>query len=88
MDSLIDHGDEERIQSIHSITTTILDTPPSCLEFSPVAPEFLVVGTYYLERNESGAAGDHSENEAERSVASKQDRSGSLLIFRLQGDSL
>lgn len=88
MDLLPNHGEETRIQSIHSVSTTILETPPSCLEFSPVTPEYLVVGTYYLERNESRAAGKDSESEDEIAIAAKQNRSGSLVVFRLQGDSL
>lgn len=85
---MVKDEEDERIQSIHSVTTTILDTPPSCLEFSPGTPEYFVVGTYYLERKESGTTEDQPESGDERSVAAKQHRSGSLLIFRLQGDGL
>lgn len=88
MDPLEDHGEETRNQSIHSLSTTILETPPSCLEFSPVTPEYFVVGTYHLERNESGAAEKDSETDDESPIAAKQNRSGSLEVFRLQGDSL
>ena len=86
MDPGVNHGDDGMIKSTHSVATTILDTPPSCLEFSPVTPEYFVVGTYHLERNESGAVESRPESEDERSVVAKQHRSGSLLIFRLQED--
>lgn len=50
--------------------THILDLPPSCIEFSPKLPNYLVVGTYNLEKEEDQPA------------ARTQSRNGSLLLFR------
>ena len=88
MNSTAKHEEEGTIQTMHSATTTSLDTPPSCLEFSPASPEYLVVGTYHLELNEPGAAGTQLEGEDIGPIIGKQDRSGNLLIFHLQGDDL
>ena len=88
MDSSANHGEEERIPSVSSVATTTLETPPSCLEFSPVTPEYFVVGTYHLKKNGAGDPENVPESDDEGSVAARQHRSGSLLIFRLQGDCL
>jgi hypothetical protein len=37
---------------IKSLASTVLDLPPSCLEFSPLHPDYFVVGTYNLESGE------------------------------------
>jgi len=57
---------------ISSASSTVLDLPPSCIEFSIANPEFFVVGTYHLD-----AQGDDS---------SQQTRKGSLILFRLRND--
>lgn len=73
MDGLGTADDPVSISSNHS---TILDLPPSCLEFSPLNREYFVVGTYYLE-TESGA-----------SHKPAQDRWGSLMLFNLTDRAL
>lgn len=65
--------------TVKSITSTLLDLPPSCVEFAPCRQEYLVVGTYYLEQND--------EHEG-RNRHAEQTRSGSLILFRLQGHNL
>ena len=88
MNSSANHGEEEKIHSVSSVTTTTLESPPSCLEFSPVTPEYFVVGTYHLRMNGAGDTENVPKSDDEGSVAARQHRSGSLLIFRLQGDRL
>lgn len=56
-----------------SISTIFLDQPPSCLQFCPTAPDFLVVGTYLLTVDESDANASSPEST----------RSGSLQLFKL-----
>lgn len=59
--------------SVKSIKSAVLDSPPSCIEFAPGLPEYFIVGTYYLEPD---------GGESEEAV---QARSGSLMLFCLQG---
>lgn len=73
--------------TISSISIT-LDSQPSCLEFSRHNPEYFVVGTYVLEENKKPES-DESETSGQDEVSrSKQNRSGSLMLFRLQGHNL
>lgn len=67
--------DRTEVKTIRSFTSTILDLPPSCLEFSLAFPEFFVVGTYYLEQNNEDCK-------------APQERSGSLSLFHLQARDL
>ena len=76
--------EEAKISSI-SIT---LDSQPSCLEFSPHNPEYFVVGTYVLEENKKPEF-DRSETSGKGETScTKQNRSGSLILFRLQEQNL
>ncbi|KAH7029392.1 uncharacterized protein B0I36DRAFT_374925 [Microdochium trichocladiopsis] len=76
-------GEPEPTTSLKSL---ILDLPPSCIEFCPAHPSYFVVGTYNLEKDEA-----HSEPPAEgeddvkgaQEVKRKQNRKGSLVVFRL-----
>lgn len=52
------------------LTSTVLDLPPSCIEFSPVEPDYFIVGTYDLRLGEP-----------ERSSLESR-RSGNLVVFR------
>ncbi|KAI4810409.1 WD40 repeat-like protein [Aureobasidium sp. EXF-8845] len=78
--------------SIASIQSLILDLPPSCIEFCPVARDYFVVGTYFLEKKEQetsvgDAAGD--EDEKSEGVDKKpQTRTGSLILFKVEGDEI
>ncbi|MCJ1437211.1 hypothetical protein MMC27_006597 [Xylographa pallens] len=67
--------DDESVTKLDSIFTTILEAPPSCIEWSPSSPDIVVIGTYNLtEPNESSGGA--------------QLRSGSLVTYRLVGKSL
>ncbi|KAL1639000.1 Prohibitin-2, subunit of the prohibitin complex (Phb1p-Phb2p) [Diplodia intermedia] len=69
--------------SIKSIRSLTLDIPPSCIEFVPGHPELFVVGTYYLEKKSDG------ENAtAEQINGQPQQRTGSLLLFKLEGNEV
>ncbi|KAI9876086.1 MAG: hypothetical protein M1830_007390 [Pleopsidium flavum] len=61
-------------QTLMSLTSTILELPPSCLEFCWAFPDFFVVGTYYLE----------SHHGHDQSDSPSQERRGSLLLLRSQ----
>ena len=67
------------------IAQTILDQPPSCIEFSPTHPDLFVVGTYLLE---STGEGDGGGEDAQSPSGRAQKRRGSLLLFGLQGERL
>jgi diphthamide biosynthesis protein 7 len=66
----------ELLQSIKSHSTAFLDRPPSCLEFCPTFPDYLVTGTYLL-----------SEGSAQTSGSAESTRSGSLQLFKLDPES-
>ncbi|CAD0083294.1 unnamed protein product [Aureobasidium vineae] len=78
--------------SINSTQSLVLDLPPSCIEFCPVARDYLVVGTYFLEKKEQDASvGDTAEDDDEKSGdADKkpQTRTGSLVLLRVEGDEV
>jgi diphthamide biosynthesis protein 7 len=62
-------------KTVKPICSTILDLPPSCIEFVPGFPEWFVVGTYNLQKDvDIGSA--------------PQLRTGSLNLFRIVGDEL
>ncbi|KAF2147162.1 uncharacterized protein K452DRAFT_261405 [Aplosporella prunicola CBS 121167] len=67
------------ISSLHSLT---LELPPSCIEFVPGHRDLFVVGTYYLDRSADEDSGEVAEDTEKKS----QQRSGSLLLFQLDGD--
>ncbi|EFR02877.1 hypothetical protein MGYG_05878 [Nannizzia gypsea CBS 118893] len=60
-----------------SFSTIFLDQPPSCLQFCPTAPDFVIVGTYLLTVDESNANDSSPESS----------RSGSLQLFKLDTQS-
>ena len=66
----------------------ILDSQPSCLEFSCFNPEYFVVGTYVLEQDEKSDSDRNEILEQDESPRKPQNRSGSLILFRLQGQNL
>jgi diphthamide biosynthesis protein 7 len=78
--------------SINSIQSIILDLPPSCIEFCPVARDYFVVGTYFLEKKEQDAgveAATEDEEEKSEDVDTKtQTRTGSLVLFKVEGDEM
>ncbi|OCL05465.1 hypothetical protein AOQ84DRAFT_298893 [Glonium stellatum] len=62
--------------SINPVRSLILDLPPSCVEFWPHEPEYAIVGTYHLEREEASSAKQDKEEEG-------QQRSGSLVLLKV-----
>lgn len=74
--------------SIKSFITETLDLPPSCIEFSQVAPEYFVVGTYNLEKDEEGAKEGDDEGLDKVKEKKKQERNGSLILYKLENDEL
>ncbi|KAK6006631.1 hypothetical protein QM012_005639 [Aureobasidium pullulans] len=78
--------------SFSSIQSLVLDLPPSCIEFCPVSRDYFVVGTYFLEKKEQdagveNAAGDEEE-ENEDADKKPQTRTGSLILFKVEGDEV
>lgn len=66
---------------ISSFQSLQLDLPPSCVEFCPAFPSFFVVGTYNLQKDEDGE-GEHGAG------FKTQNRNGSLIVFRVDGQEL
>ena len=71
-----------------STTSIILDSQPSCLEFSPYNTEYFVVGTYVLEADEKPENGTTEIPKEDEVTRKLQKRSGSLILFRLQEQNL
>ncbi|OCK79625.1 hypothetical protein K432DRAFT_443739 [Lepidopterella palustris CBS 459.81] len=67
---------------ISSIKSVTLDLPPSSLEFWPYDPQYAVIGTYNLEKNEESVGKNGEKNEA------IQQRSGSLVLVRIDEDDI
>ncbi|KAI8932076.1 hypothetical protein NX059_010963 [Plenodomus lindquistii] len=76
------------MSSIKSLTSFRLDLPPSCIEFFPLNPQYAVIGTYNLERqDEAESAGSAPHDGHVRGVKSQQ-RNGSLVLVRVIGDNV
>jgi hypothetical protein len=71
--------------SIQSLTSFKLDLPPSCIEFFPLKPEFAVIGTYNLEKQ---AEEETSESAPKKELSKSQQRNGSLILVRVDGDNV
>ncbi|KAI1295049.1 hypothetical protein F5Y03DRAFT_312401 [Xylaria venustula] len=77
---------EAEARKIASSRRLILDLPPSCIEFCPAHPDYFVVGTYNLEKDEPPTTdeGGASDNEDGHEVVRKpQSRNGSLVVFKV-----
>lgn len=77
--------------AIKPFLTTILDLPPSCIEFSHADRNYFVVGTYNLQKEENTAEGKDDpgeKHESEPTPAAPQSRNGSLVLFRMNEDKL
>lgn len=82
--------------SIASTQTLTLDLPPSCIAFCPAQSDLFVVGTYFLHPQakpspNSGAVdgavdADDEKEDDNRPVEAK--RTGSLILFHLEGDTM
>lgn len=81
MDQTLDkiRRSEDAVPSVTSRMSLILESPPSCLEFSPLDPELFIVGTYQL--NAKADDGEHVQSKP-------QLRSGSIIVFRLRRDEM
>ncbi|KAF1984460.1 hypothetical protein K402DRAFT_413934 [Aulographum hederae CBS 113979] len=55
-----------------------LDLPPSCMAFCPHDPQYLVVGTYHLNRQEDANQSDTQDEDHQR-----QKRTGSLILLKV-----
>jgi hypothetical protein len=71
--------------SIKSLTSFKLDLPPSCIEFFPLRPDFAVIGTYNLEKTADEGS---SESPASKDASKTQQRNGSLILVRIDGDNV
>jgi hypothetical protein len=67
---------------IHSIHTLFLEKPPCCLEFSPIARDYFIVGTYNLVDDAKEA------EEAGEEMRKVQQRDGSLILCRIDGEKM
>jgi diphthamide biosynthesis protein 7 len=70
------------IQHLQSIT---LDLPPSCIEFCPTDPQYAVVGTYNLEKEEGDQPFEPTEEDGQ---PKSQQRNGSLILIKFNGDEV
>ena len=80
-------GEDVEEVTVSDISIT-LDSQPSCLEFSCHNPEYFVVGTYVLEALQDPEPDASETLEHDEISRPKQTRSGSLMLFRLQGHNL
>jgi hypothetical protein len=69
---------------ISSVSSTIIDSPPSCIEFLPSDNSYVFIGTYALEKNEHGGGSEIQEV----SEPVPQKRTGTVMIMHLQDDIL
>lgn len=75
---------------VSSRESLVLDLPPCCVQFCPSHPQYFVIGTYNLEKDEN--AGDQgSETSGDNSVSetrTHQNRNGSLVVYHTDGTVL
>ena len=79
--------------SITPVCTTALDLPPSCVEFSPEARDYFVVGTYNLEKEDNVKAKEEEDGAVDEETANttskkRQSRNGSLILLKILEDKL
>ncbi|KAI1489681.1 hypothetical protein F5X96DRAFT_597279 [Biscogniauxia mediterranea] len=87
----------QKSTSIAPLRSLTLDLPPSCIEFCPAHPDYFVVGTYNLQKEEvSSLEKEEEENDDDEEQQRKdttattskpQNRNGSLVLFRLTDKS-
>lgn len=75
---------------IKPLISTTLDLPPSCIEFSQASPNYFVVGTYNLEKDDDLVEEPlHEQDDDEaKEVKKGQERNGSLILYRYENDEL
>ena len=71
-------------RTVQADQSTILDAPPSCIEFAPIHSGHFVVGTYSLnpEVHEDVAREKQDDQVAD---ITEHSRSGSLILFNFDG---
>jgi len=76
--------------NIKSTQTLILEKPPCCLEFAPLASEYFVVGTYNLVKDEGHEeiVEDVIDGKEKDAGAKKQTRDGSLILCKVVEDEM
>lgn len=67
-------------RTIDSLTTYVLEKPPSCIEFLPLDHNFCVIGTYYLD---TGDGEEECPRDTDQATNVAQSRNGSLILFNL-----
>lgn len=75
---------ETQGRSIKPLRSLTLEGDPSCIEFCPGHPDYFVIGTYNLQRqNEADADVVIQDKEEQQTRKAIQTRDGSLVLFRL-----
>ncbi len=81
--------------SISSTRSLILDLPPSCIAFCPTQPRFFVVGTYHLHdsttvnrKRTPSSINDEAPEDQDGTSKPAQTRSGSLILYELNGNEM
>ncbi|KAK0255044.1 hypothetical protein B0A54_05868 [Friedmanniomyces endolithicus] len=82
--------------SISSTRSLTLDLPPSCIAFCPTQPHLSIVGTYHLHDNRttthkptpSATDADEAADDQDDTAQPAQTRSGSLILYELNGDEI
>ncbi|KAK6854743.1 WD-40 repeat-containing protein [Apiospora arundinis] len=84
----------EQAQLVHSQQSLTLDLPPSCIEFCPTHPQYFVVGTYNLQKDDGAptedinADSDDDDDTIQVAARQSQNRNGSLVVFQLDDDEV
>lgn len=80
-------GSSEPIAPLFSLE---LDLPPSCLEFCPIFPDYFLVGTYNLQKDETSVQANATEAEESSQGPSKeaQKRNGSIVVYKVEDKSM
>lgn len=68
---------------IKSAFSQTLDLPPSCLEFCPEHPDYAVVGTYNLQKEEPEPTTNDTDSPKVTDGNKTQSRNGSLIVFHV-----
>jgi len=81
-------SDQARTVSLSQ--SLVLDLPPSCIEFCPAYPDYFIVGTYNLQKDENREpVVEDGEDEPSIGPAKRvQSRNGSVMVFCLQDDAV
>lgn len=84
------HDAKEGPEPISAIQSLRLDLPPSCVEFCPVHPSYLLIGTYNLQKEEDTPAADEGADDGLPAAGQvkAQNRNGSIVVFRMTDKAL